>query len=210
MLALGETTVPNLKRRIDLRAVRDAETALRDVLAEVAESGPTKGIYKLRDALACEVTDCYAEYTEMERAKVREWRDAALKSARGKTDDPMTVEQIDGAVDAFERTYKKNVGKIGTEREEGEMRKSFQRLFPLYSAIIARLEHLQKMFITLEKRYREARSKGDMDTWAKKIARTHARFKNQRAKLERVLPLLHSNLKQMRSVLWEFASCQVN
>lgn len=201
ILALGEVAMTGLRRRLGISDTAGGHEMLISILAEVADS--RKGNYTLRERLWAEASDGYPAYSEIERSRMKANRKEALgANAEAKIRmQSLSEEQFDDEVNAFEKGYQRDVGVVTNDREESGMRKQFAQLYPLYTEVIARMEELQKSFVSLAGKFKAARTAQEKDSLAKRLQANHMKHKNRYLKYERVLPLLHRRMKGMHKAL---------
>lgn len=220
-LALGESSMSGLKAKLHADDGSDAQGQLVKIVQEVAEKRGM--VLKLREALWSEVSDGYEGYTDAERARVREARDGRVNggggggengSARGLVEPStgamtnsigthgMSHAQLEERLDAYERDERTtDVKKIRSDEDESDLRRRFAKWFPVYQAMIGRMDDMKKAFAKMEKGLSDARNSRDRDLVVKEIRHTHDKYHDMHARCVKMLPTLHRRLKDMRSAL---------
>lgn len=186
-------------------AAPDAKERLRSVLRDVAIN--KNSIYTLKGRFWSEISEDHPTYTELERTQMKVARSGYYGSkgsseAETATDGVMTDAQLDSELKAFQKLPSEDKkATISSEKDELELRKSFQKWYPVYAQVISRLEDMSKTFKNLDRRYREQCTAEQREIVVQRITSQYEKYKARREELIKVLPLLHAKLGSIRSAL---------
>lgn len=187
----------------------DGRERVRTVLQDVAVS--RNGVFMLKGHLWPQISEDYPSYSEIERSRMKVARSeyyGVNGTAEVGTVDAglMTDVQLESEIKSFQKAYAEDKSaSVTNEKDELELRKSFQKWYPVYGAVIYRLEGMSKLFKTLDKKYRDSRSSTERENLVKRITLQYQKNNVQREELTNVLPLLHAKLGAIRDALEEWA-----
>lgn len=202
MAATHSKSIQEVRRRCDVKEGTDEDAALGAILKEVASV--KRGVLHLHDVHWDKVSEGYECYDERERGTVRKKRSLYQRVQNGSGDDGDSDSEggagmSDGELDAKMREFESEGGdkRVGGEVE---MRKAFSKWYPVYDAIVRKMQKMHRDFSTLERRFKESEGR-DREAVVKTIRLKHSRQKERRRKLEVTLPKLHGLLKDIKETL---------
>lgn len=222
MLAATERHMSSLKSALMIDDNRpELINLLSGIVKEVGEK--RSDLIYLKRQYWREVSDLYKAYNDVEREKVRKARSQMVtpsakddgKAGIGmegvadedESSDIMAYEKLEERLDVFEKEEDETkVPKVASVKDEIELRKRFTKWYPVYSAMVGRMENMKKLFVTLEKRFLDCGSNRDRDGVVKEIHRSHQKLRGRKQRLERTLPVMHALLKDIKKALNKHAN----
>ncbi|CAN8075067.1 unnamed protein product [Agarophyton chilense] len=193
-LALGDMTMTAIRRRHEARNMEGV--VLGEALGEVAEkSGST---YRLKKRSWREVYDDYTDYNDIEKKRMKENRVEVSGLVEGKLrvgvmNDDLLQAELSSAAEHIMRP----VPEVKDKAEEETLRKNYDHVHRLYSEVIDRISDVNSKFERLGDKLKISNEseRAHVSIAIQSADKSHAkRFK----RFQRVLPKMHSFLKQVR------------